>query len=154
MLHQRPKFHLIIAFHCRVTVIFVKVVFVTPSQIWTFENGCEKWIEKWDKILFSVKEIYSRDWSWCTKHTQMRKGLEIRQSPIGIRPTPKAEKILHCFPLLDDHWAVAQRRWWIQTQSSFEQIVSLLFDHWLNLWVLQNCLSIWFCARNWKCGES
>ncbi len=66
---------------------------------------------------------------------------------------PKAEKPLHCFPILDDYWAFAQRRWWIQSQLSFKKVVTSLFDTMLRLWMFPNHLSIWFCARSWKCGE-
>ncbi len=48
--------------------------------------------------------------------------LEIQQCSIGIRPSPKAEKQLHCSSVLDDHWAFAQRKWWIQSQLSFKKI--------------------------------
>ncbi len=62
------KFRLVITFHCRVTKIFVKIVFCYPSQVRTFENGLfEKWTQKCDKILLSVKEICIGDYEVETR---------------------------------------------------------------------------------------
>ncbi len=61
ILRQWLKFHFVVTFPCQVTLIFVKVFLCCPWQIRTFRNGFEKWIEKCDKILLSVKEICSGD---------------------------------------------------------------------------------------------
>ncbi len=84
----------------------------------------------------------------------MRNDLEMWQFSIGMRPSPKAEKLLHYFPMLDNHWTFVQKKWWTQSQTLFEKIFTSLFDNLLKLWIFQNCLSIQFCVSNWKWRES
>ncbi len=152
-LSQWLKFHLLITFNCWVTAIFVKVVFVTPHKFKLTKMDLKN--ERCAiKFCCRLKKSQQPLWSWCMKCTLLRNGLEIWQSSIGIKPSPKVEKPPHCFPMLDDRGVFAQRRLWTQSHLLLYKIVTSLFDNMLKLCIFQNHRSIQFCVKSWKCGES
>ncbi len=101
ILRQSSKFHLVITFHCRVTAIFVKVVFVAPRE---FE--CSKMYVKNEqriaiKFCFPLKKSAGKTVKFEVYTDEEQLG-DLMTS-ISKKPSPKAEIPLHGFPMMNGY---------------------------------------------------
>ncbi len=132
---------------------FCKSCFRYPSQIRTCENGCEKWKEKCDKILLVVKEICSRD---CEVDAQSIHWWEMawRFNNLLLTQSLLRSQRNYCivFPcwMTNEHLHRGDGEY--SRSRSLRKSSHHCSNNLLRLWIFQNCLSIQFCAKIWKCG--
>ncbi len=97
ILRQWSKFHLVITFHCQVTAIFAKVVFVIPCKLSKMHvTNKQRSVIKF--FVVGWRNLQRRLWSRCTKRTLMRNSLNIWRSSVGISPLQRRRN--HCIASL------------------------------------------------------